>query len=143
MPTEPTSLASIIPLAEKLAPKLLEPAKGMAKHLKERMEVKFRLGFSKFIEKNKERFSTVKTILSSSTPIPLLSIYVNLHLALARKGSDALRDDDFINQISKYKCVMFTATAGAGKSMLMRYLYIRFLEMQTDRLPIFVELRDL
>jgi len=119
---------------------LAAPAKGAAVRTKEKLEVKFHKGFSRFIEENFNRFSTVKTIISSNTPIPLISLYVNLHLA----HSDQIhRDDDFLKAIETYKSVLFTATAGSGKSMLMRYLYLRFLEVQTERLPVFIELREL
>jgi predicted NACHT family NTPase len=144
MTPEPTTLlTSAAPLIAKLSTVFAEPAKGSAKQLKEKLEVKFRKGFSGYIEENLSRFSTVKTIISSSTPILLTSIYVNLRLASAGQIAQAHRDDDFITQIAKYKNVLFTATAGAGKSMLMRYLYLKFLEMQTERLPVFIELRDL
>jgi len=139
MAIEPITLAKAAPLISKLAGVFATPAKGTAVRAKEKLEVKFRKGFSRFIEENLNRFSTVKTIISSSTPIPFLSLYVNLYLA--RPGS-AHRDEDFLKDIEKYKTVLFTATAGSGKSMLMRYLYLRFLEIQTDRLPVFIELRD-
>ena len=137
---EPFTLASAAPLINKVASELVGPAKGIATRTKEKLEVKFRRGFEGYIGKQLMRASTVKTIISSSAPIPLLDIYVNLFLA---SGKTAARDEDFLKDIRNYKNVIFTATAGAGKSMLMRYLYIRFLETQSERLPIFVELRDL
>src|SRR5258708_2028167 len=147
MPTEPTTLVSAgAKLIETLAPALAKSIKSQAQHLKEKMEIKLRIGFRRFIDSNVRRFSTVKTIISSSTPIPLLSIYVNLWLSPAakqRQKPKRLRDEDFLTQINEYRSVVFTATAGAGKSMLMRYLYLRFLEAQTERLPVFIELRDL
>ena len=147
MPTEPTMLASAgAKLIETLAPALAKSIKSSAQHVKEKMEVKLRMGFSRFIDSNVRRFSTVKTIISSSTPIPLLSIYVNLFLSPATKQKKIrkhLRDEDFLTRIDEYRSVVFSATAGAGKSMLMRYLYLRFLETQTERLPVFIELRDL
>lgn len=135
---EPFTLATAAPLINKLAAEFAQPAKGAATRTKEKLEVKFRKGFEGYVGKQLMRASTVKTIISSNAPIPLLDIYVNLFLA---SGKIAARDDDFLKDIGKYKDVVFTATAGAGKSMLMRYLYIRFLESQ--RLPVFVELRDL
>jgi hypothetical protein len=98
------------------------------------------MGFERYLQEQCKRFSTVKTIISSSTPVPFLDIYVNLHLA---QNGRALRDDDFLNQISRLRNVLFAATAGAGKSMLMRYLYLRFIEVQSHRLPVFIDLREL
>jgi predicted NACHT family NTPase len=41
------------------------------------------------------------------------------------------------------KRIIFTATAGAGKTMLLRYLFLQTLSNNEDVLPIFLELRDL
>ncbi len=124
MPTEPITLGSAAPIIMKLVGAFSEPAKGMAQRAREKLEIKLRKGFSRFIDENFSRFSTVKTIISSSNPIPLLDIYVNLHLA-SENPIRAHRDEDFLREINKYQNVLFTATAGAGKSMLMRYLYLR------------------
>jgi hypothetical protein len=140
MTVETISLAKAAPLIAKLASAFATPAKGAATKAKEKLEVKFQKGFSRFIEENINRFSTVKTIISSNIPIPFSSLYVNLYVA--RPGF-AHRDEDFLKEIERYKSVLFTATAGSGKSMLMRYLYLRFLEIQSDRLPVFIELREL
>lgn len=137
---DPATLKAAAPLISKIATALSEPTKGMAIKTKEKLEIKFRKGFEGYIEKQLERASSIKTIISSSTPLLLKDIYVNLYLAA---GPKAFRDEDFLTSITKYRHVIFTATAGAGKSMLMRYLYLKFLETQTDRLPVFVELRDL
>jgi predicted NACHT family NTPase len=137
---EPFTLAAAAPLINKVSSEFVGPAKGIAARTREKLEVKFRKGFEAYVEKQLARASTVKTILSSNAPIPLLSIYVN---SLLSSGKVAARDDDFLKDISKYRNVIFTATAGAGKSMLMRYLYMRFLDSQSERLPIFLELRDL
>ncbi|MGJ4900658.1 NACHT domain-containing protein [Bradyrhizobium sp. HKCCYLS2058] len=140
MSTEALSIAKLAPLITKLAAIFAETAKNAATKTKEKLEIKFERGFASFIQEHIDRFSTVKTIISSSTPIPLLSFYVNLYVANPVK---AHRDEDFLREISKVKRVLFTAIAGSGKSMLMRYLYLKFLETQSERLPVFIELREL
>jgi predicted NACHT family NTPase len=137
---DPLIIPSAVPLIHKVAGELVGPTKGIATRTIEKLQVRFRKGFEAYIGKQLSRASTVKTIISSNAPIPLQDIYVNLFLA---SGDTAARDEDFLKYIDRYRAVVFTATAGAGKSMLMRYLYIRFLETQRDRLPIFIELRDL
>jgi hypothetical protein len=138
---EPLTVGSVgIPLITKLATAFAESAKGMAGKAKEKLEIRFKKGFAKYVDEQRGRFSTVKTIISSSTPIPLNDLYVNLFVA---REKQAHRDEDFLTEMARYKNVLFTATAGAGKSMLMRYLYLKFLEVQDQRLPVFVELRDL
>jgi hypothetical protein len=54
-----------------------------------------------------------------------------------------IRDDDFLEIAFNLKRVVFTGTAGAGKSMLMKYLFLQLLSIHDDVLPLFVELRDL
>lgn len=78
---DPTTLKAATPLITKIAASLSQPAKGMAIKTKEKLEIKFRKGFEDYIGKQLERASSVKTIISSNTPIPLRDIYVNLYLA--------------------------------------------------------------
>jgi predicted NACHT family NTPase len=140
MVIEASSITKAAPLIAKLATTFAAPLKGAAVRAKEQLEVKFRKGFSRFIEENLVRFSTVKTIISSNTPIPFSTLYVNLYL---KHSNGTARDEDLLTNIEAQRNVIFTATAGSGKSMLMRYLYLRFLETQIERLPIFIELREL
>jgi hypothetical protein len=131
MMPETVSLAKAAPLIAKLASAFATPAKGLATKAKEKLEVKFQKGFSRFIEENLIRFSTVKTIISSSTPIPFSSLYVNLYVA--RPGF-AHRDDDFLREIEKYKSVLFTATAGSPPRFIcfMNMLLKHFLAAMTQ-----------
>lgn len=140
MTYDPASLKAAASLAAKLAPTFVEPAKGTLLRAKQRLEVKFRKGFSRYFENQQVRFSKVKTIISSSTPIEMKDIYVNV---IAKCKDVAVRDDDVPNAMARFERILFSASAGAGKSMLMRYLFLQFIDVQTDRLPIFLELRDL
>jgi predicted NACHT family NTPase len=68
----------------------------------------------------------------------LNDVYVNLYASYERGN---IRDEDFLSVGSALKRIIFTATAGAGKSMVMRYFF--FLSEQSERLPVFIELRDI
>src|ERR1700680_831812 len=92
---DPISIAKAAPLIAKLASIFAEPAKGATTRAKEKLEVKFRRGFSRFIEENLNRYATVKTIISSTTPIPLKNLYVNLFLA---HSDHVHRDEDFLKE---------------------------------------------
>src|SRR5437660_10558124 len=107
MPTEPFSLAAAAPLIAKVAASFDDPIKSTATRAKEKIQLALKKGFSEYIKENVSRFSFVKTIISSSTPIPLLSIYVNLRLGHPGKSH---RDDDFLTAITKYRNVLFCAT---------------------------------
>jgi hypothetical protein len=49
----------------------------------------------------------------------LNDVYVNLYIAQDR--GKPIIDDEFLRIGDNLKRIVFTATAGAGKSMLMRY----------------------
>ena len=134
------SLAKIAPLLTKLAGSLADLAKGAAAKKKDELKIRFRFGFNNYISQQVTRYSNVKTIIGSNTPLRLEDLYVNLYLTQDRRNN--IRDDDFLQIGSDLKRIVFTATAGAGKSMLMRYLFFLFLSEQSDRLPVFVELRE-
>lgn len=138
--TEPSMIAAIKLLATKIGPSLIEPTKGLAISTKQKLEVRFSRGFEEYLSVQTTRYSKVKTIISSNTPVSLLDVYVNLFLF---NGQAAARDDDFLSNMGKHRAILFTATAGSGKSMLMRYLFLRFIEVQSDRIPIFIDLREL
>ena len=71
MPTEPTSAVATSKLIEEIMKALVGSVKGPLVRGKQKLEVKFRKGFSHFIKENTAGFSSVKTIISSSTPAPL------------------------------------------------------------------------
>jgi predicted NACHT family NTPase len=134
------SLTKMVPLLGKLAGSLAESAKGPAARKKDEMKVRFRIRFDKYISQQVIRYSNVKTIIGINRPLMLSDVYVNLYLSYERGN---IRDEDFLSVGSALKRIIFTATAGAGKSMLMRYLFFVFLSEQSERLPVFIELRDI
>jgi predicted NACHT family NTPase len=148
MMTELVSAAKLGPLLTKIATSIALSAKEPAAKKIDELKVQFRLGFDAYLKKQIDRFSTVKTIIGSNRPINLLELYVNLFLTehgqkRPNQSRRSIRDEDFLQIALKEKNIVLTAIAGAGKSMLMRYLYFQFLSDQQEKLPIFLELRDL
>ena len=139
------SLSKLTPLLTKLAGSLAESAKGPAAKKIDELKVRYKLGFNTYISQQTMRYQNVKTIIGSNTPLLLTDVYVNLYLSQEKpnKSHDVIRDDDFLQLGGDLKRIVFTATAGAGKSMLMRYLFFLFLSEQSERLPVFIELRDI
>src|SRR3984893_16468960 len=139
------SLTKMAPLLGKLAGGLAESAKGPAAKKKDELKVRFKVGFDEYISQQATRYSNVKTIIGSNIPIKFKDVYVNLYVAkyMHNEKSINIRDDDFLRIGRGLKRIVFTATAGAEKSMLMRSLFFLFLSEQTERLPVFIELRDI
>lgn len=139
------SLTKMAPLLGKLAGSLAESAKGPAAKKKDELKVRFKVGFDEYISQQATRYSSVKTIIGSNIPLKLKDVYVNLYVAKDRHNNERvnIRDDDFLRIGGDLKRIVLAATAGAGKSMLMRYLFFLFLSEQSERLPVFIELRDI
>lgn len=136
--------AKLLPLISPVATALANASKGKIAKKIDELRVLYRQGFEAFVRQSIDRFSFVKTILGSSAPVSFEDIYVNLKVCENRNlNGVSLRDDDFLRISQDTHNIVFTATAGAGKSMLMRHLFFLFLREQTARLPIFLELREL
>ena len=133
------SLTKMAPLLGKLAGSLAESAKGPAAKKKDELKIRFKLGFNEYISQQATRYANVKTIIGSNIPLTLKDVYVNLYVSKDRHNDkrNNVRDDDFLRIGGDLKRIVFTATAGAGKSMLMRYLFFLFLSEQSERLPVF------
>ena len=139
MPIDILSAKIVEALITKLSVEAASSIKSPASKIYDNLKVKFRIGFPKYIEQQIQRYSFVKTLISNQTPIDILDLYVNLQL---RSGHKTVRDEDILRLSEKFRRFIFTATAGSGKSMLMRYLYLMFLREQQDVVPIFFELRE-
>jgi hypothetical protein len=146
------SAKTIAPVALNLGGKLAASAKDpMIKRLGE-LKLKMEIGFDNYIRHQIDRYSKIKTIFATNIPLQLEDIYINLYvkedvgILSNRKRPRAAaikRDDDLLEIGFSSKRIVFTATAGAGKSQLMKYLFLRILSLYDNILPVFVESRDL
>jgi hypothetical protein len=143
---------ALSPVAIKLAGKFLVLAKEPAARKLEEMKVTLQFGFENYIRREIDKYSKIKTILGVNVPLNLQDIYINLyiHANLIRSGpariatqSALIRDDDLIVETENKKRIVITGTAGAGKSMLMKYVFLQTLSKRDDTLPVFIELREL
>jgi NACHT domain len=63
-------------------------------------------------------------------------------LSLRPRGKTA-KDIDLVRELPSLRSVVIEGSGGAGKSMLMRYLFLALCENSFGKLPIFIELRTL
>lgn len=94
-----------------------------------------------YLEATINKCSVVKTlIINRDGPSKLFDIYV--HTRVFARGRE-IQDDNFISELPALKSVVIEGSGGAGKSMLMRYLFISLCNNFIGKLPLFVELRTL
>ena len=138
---------------EKVAPVIIKITERVAPFLSAKfaesvgtIKAKLTRGFKEYTDGLIERYSKVRTIIPSSSPIYIYDIYVNMYIYRDNKYSAEkikIKDDDILQYLPEKKRIVYSATAGAGKSMLLRYMYFIFITNQEEYFPIFLELRDL
>jgi hypothetical protein len=102
---------------------------GLSKDLKQYTAAKIR------------KCSYVRTpIINRDRPTPIYDVYVHTRLKVA--GS-IVEDDDFIAALRDNDSVVITGSAGSGKSMLMRHLFLALCSATNLKIPLFFELRDI
>lgn len=96
--------------------------------------------FGPHLESTFDRCTKIKTLLNKDEPVELLSQYVNLNFKCGNKSFD---DFKVIEEIRKRKRVIISGTAGGGKTIFMKYLWVSFFEKPQGKIPVFIELRKL
>jgi predicted NACHT family NTPase len=82
----------------------------------------------------------LKTIVNGETPIKLLEHYVPSDFIQQKRQVD---EYVLVDEIFSLKNVVIMGTAGSGKSIFMKYLWLTLFNGARGRIPIFVELRYL
>ena len=82
--------------------------------------------------------------MPQAAPQPILkrslSQYVNLNFTCGNKVFD---DFAVIEELRKRKKLIISGTAGGGKTIFMKYLWISLFENPKGKIPVFIELRKL
>lgn len=86
-----------------------------------------------------DRYSKSKSFFIHDQPTYLYDFYVPLGVSC---GETKINKAAFNEILSTNTFVIITATAGSGKSILMRHLFLDSI-LQNKKIPIFVELREL
>lgn len=101
---------------------------------------KFDATFGPHLQVTFDRCTKIKTILNKDEPVNLLSQYVNLNFKCGNKTYD---DYSVIDELRKRKRIIISGTAGGGKTIFMKYLWVSLFENPKGKIPIFIELRKL
>lgn len=88
-----------------------------------------------------KRCSFVKTpIINRDRSTYIYDLYVQTRL---KERGKIVGDDDFIHNLRANDSVVISGNAGSGKSMLMRYLFLKLCDSKQSKIPLFFELRDI
>ena len=101
----------------------------------------FRKDLTSYVEATIKKCSYIKTpIINRDHPTYIYDIYVHTKIALRKQ---IYTDDKLLSEIPKLKSIIIAGTAGSGKTMLMRYIFLSLCKKGSERIPLFIELRNL
>lgn len=123
-------------LAESYGDRLME---GL-RELGDKAKAHLRAGLKKYATSNKRRYGKTKTFLYRDKPVPLEKFYVP---AFVKHKNKDYSDFAFVDAIWSHNHIGVLGTAGSGKSIFMRYLFLKLLGDKDKRFPVLIELRDL
>ncbi len=103
-------------------------------------QIRFKLGFEKYLNDTIIRCSTVKTLIHRHDPVTIDSAYVAVDLSSQNRKINA---SDLIDLTQSCKHATISGIAGCGKSMTLKYLYLFACRSTTASIPMFVELRNI
>jgi predicted NACHT family NTPase len=130
--------------AELFAALAKDAAKALSGGLRDALHSIFnalRENISAYMSSTIDRCSFVKTILiNRDRPTFFPKIYVH---TILRGRSKSYTDDQLISNLPRVKTIIIEGSAGSGKSMFMRYLFLSLCEKPGGKVPLFVELRHL
>lgn len=104
--------------------------------------VTFEKCFQGHVEDTKKRCSTVKNILYRDESVDFLSQYVNIKFSSGR-GHNSVSDLNAVSLALSGTRTLICGTAGAGKTMFMRWTALRIIDGMKvhGRIPLFLEMR--
>lgn len=133
-------LAGVLTAVKSISEEILRASGNAAKREFEKLLVDFEIGFKKYVQRNYEKCSRVKTLLHRYEPINLESAYV---AARIKFKNEEISESTLIDRFNKYKRIVVTGMAGCGKSLMMKNVFVTLCKSSYDKIPVFIELRHL
>ncbi|QTK79787.1 NACHT domain-containing protein [Agrobacterium tumefaciens] len=122
-----------------LAREVLTYLKNLGQKEAAKLSVDIEYGFRKFLERNYRQYSKIKTLLNSGAPVSLEATFESPHLKIDDK---IFNEDDFLGLLERDRFFIITGLGGSGKSVFLKHLFIRYYNEARERIPFFVELRN-
>ncbi|MGB4853156.1 MAG: NACHT domain-containing protein, partial [Ignavibacteria bacterium] len=96
-------------------------------------------GLKRYLEKQRDKYSHIKTLLKGNTPVYLYDIYYHLRLT---NRKEVIETKSINTVFSKSNYITIIGDAGSGKSTLVKHLFLNSI-LEKSGIPILVELRYL
>ena len=98
-------------------------------------------GYGAYLEETNNRVATYKSFAKPAEPVDLLDHFVTTTLSIDEDSN--FDQTDIVEFAANRSNVVISATAGYGKSMIMRYVALALYNNPRGTIPIFIELRHL
>ncbi|SET80793.1 NACHT domain-containing protein [Salinibacillus kushneri] len=96
------------------------------------------IAFKNYLEFSVKKYSYIKTILYKDSPVFLYDFYVHTNL---KYKNEILKVENIDELLDENRFLVITGTAGAGKSTLMKFLFLNTIKTKYS-IPLFIELRN-
>jgi hypothetical protein len=94
-----------------------------------------------YVNATSRKCSFVRTpIINRDHPTPIGEIYVKTRLRFRKK---IVSDTEFVDALTGSDSIVIAGSAGSGKSVFMKYLFLALCNSKRSKIPLFFELRDL
>lgn len=104
----------------------------------QKFATKYNFALNDYLEAKRTSLSKVKMAFFSSQVVELDEIYVPQFIHLGRK---LYSQESFFESLLQHKKIVVSATAGSGKSCLLKSMFISIIRSNSNLLPLFLELR--
>lgn len=104
----------------------------------QKFATKYNFALSDYLEAKRSSLSKVKMAFFSSQVVELDEIYVPQFISL---GNKLCSQESFFKLLLQNKKMVVSATAGSGKSCLLKSMFISVIRDKSNLLPLFLELR--
>lgn len=130
-------------LIEDGAKSLWQKVKKYFKDIGAKESVELGIAFDEYILRTRSKYSKIKTIINSHTPVDLYKYYVSIGVSYYNGESEELVDTSNVNNLTAISNrIVITGLGGIGKSTLLKHLFLSSIA-NSEKIPIMIELRGL
>lgn len=128
------------PMLVSAASSIVKTLARSAKRVGANLVDQFRTNYSDYFSNTINRVQFIRTIISRQDSVDLFSLYTTSFVNIRKRQ---ISDTSLLARIEKLESFVVLGSGGAGKSMLMRWLFLSLVESASGRIPVLFELRVL
>jgi hypothetical protein len=143
-------------IAQRAVDRILDIAEEKIRERWAKHKNKTTKAFSDYIIKQTKRCAVVRTLIYDKQSARFEDIYVPQFLSVSKRGdwrsTREVVGEEFTTMLVEARdpgnfrpnfCGLIFGPAGSGKSFLMRYLFLTLAKQKLDKIPVFIEARNL